>query len=276
VQPFLKELEDLETRHSRGEFAATIADKRAITPEYRRLQRLRHYLAYVNKRVDETDLLVSEYESIIAEQIQIATVEGDDTNERKQQLRERFSALRDKLERMSTNQSDVFYMRIDDRRAFRQDPPVLFWDRREAEPLVVKEKEFFPQHELCLLDFHPKSVWPIIQGHNIPKYDYLESILSSLYLNPKYSIARGLRNLAPGADEWIIPRCPSLTNPAKGGSLDVSELSVRCLNQDMLKEIMEAWMSWPFRPTKSQMIFRAGNSAYLDEESSSEFELEHD
>lgn len=291
VRPFNRELEELEARYARREFCAYIdkdgnpvyltgepsdAKKRGgtgRTPEYLRLKELRYRLKHVQGSEDKLDRLLSEYESIIAEQLAVAQLGTPDAEERRRQLQEQFSTCMIQFDHLKHNNRILMSTRIDDRRAFHQNPPILLWDRRQAEPLVVKEKDFFPQQEMCLLDFHPKSVWPIIQGRNISNYDYFEFILSVLFLTPRYSIVRTLKGVAPGADEWIIPRCPTLTNPAKGGALDPEQLNIRCLNQDMLREIMEAWMSWPFRPTKAEMLVRLGNRQQ-QEDDAFEFEQE--
>ena len=151
---------------------------------------------------------------------------------------------------------------MDNRRALRNDPPILFWDRRFAEPLLVQDKEFFPNREMCLLDFHPKSIWPILREDNLANYDNFEYILSSLFLSQTQSVTKGLTALAHGAFEWLVPRCPSLTDPAKGGSADLESMSVRCLTQDMLRELTEAWMKWPFRPDRYELMARTGSGVY--------------
>jgi len=80
-------------------------------------------------------------------------------------------------------------------------------------------------------------------------------------MNPTQTVGKGLSELAPGAADWIIPRCPSLTDVDRGGCIDVDLLLVKTLNQTMLKEITEAFMGWPFRPTKSEMMVRLGSQA---------------
>jgi mitochondrial transcription factor 1 len=276
IRPILKDLEEMEARYARREFCSYYGDdgkpvyldaeiaqrgpkglKR--TPEYLQLLALRWRLNYINSNNDRVDHFLVEYESILAEQQKLAQVDTPDAQERKDELRKQLLAWKAQVDRLPPNVEPLLWQRIDDRRAFRQDPPILLWDRREAEPLAVFEEDFFPQHEMCLLDFHPKSIWPVFQGEKIANYDYVEFILSALFINPTHSIIRGLKALAPGADEWIIPRCPSLTNTAKGGLTDLNLLSIRTLNQDMLREIMEAWMDWPFRPTKGEMISKMGN-----------------
>lgn len=276
IRPFLKDLKEMEARYARREFCSYYDDdgrpvylnakdaqrgprRLKRTPEYLQLLALRWRLNYINSNNERVDHFLLEYEPIVAEQQKLEQVDTPDAHEKKGELRKQLLSWKAQVDRLPPNVEPLLWQRIDDRRAFRQDPPILLWDRREAEPLAVFEEDFFPQHELCLLDFHPKSIWPVFQGKNIANYDYFEFILAALFINPTHSIARGLKGLAPGADEWIIPRCPSLTNTAKGGLTDLELLSIRSLNQDMFREIMEAWMDWPFRPTKGEMISKMGN-----------------
>ena len=275
IHPALKDLKEMEARYARREFCSyydeddnpvyldlegTLRGPRDVqrTPEYLQLLALQSRVKHLNNNNDRADRFILEYESIIAEQQKLEQVDTPDVQEKKDKLQKQLLAWKAQVDRLPPNIEPVIWHRIDDRRAFRQDPPILLWDRREAEPLVVFEKDFFPQQEMCLLDFQPKSIWPIFQGENITNYDYVEFILSTLLINPSQSVVRGLKALAPGADEWIIPRCPSLSNTAKGGVTELGHLSVRTLNQDMLQEIMEAWMDWPFRPTKREMISKMG------------------
>jgi transcription factor 1 len=278
IHPVLKNLNEMEARYSRREFCSYydedgkpvyldheggLRGPRALkrTPEYLQLLALRSRLKHINTNNDRADRFITEYESIIAEQKNLEQVDTPNAQEKKDELRKQLLAWKAQVDRLPPNVEPVIWQRIDDRRAFRQDPPILLWDRREAEPLVVFEEDFFPQREMCLLDFQPKSIWPVFQGQNIANYDYFEFILSALLINPSQSVVRGLKALAPGADEWIIPRCPALTNTAKGGLTELDHLSIRTLNQEMLLEIMEAWMNWPFRPSKSEMISKMGSRA---------------
>lgn len=79
------------------------------------------------------------------------------------------------------------------------------------------------------------------------------------------SVVKRLQSVAPGADEWIIPRCPSLMDPTKGGYLDLEFMTTRSLNLTQLREIIEEFMKWPFRPSKGRLLQSAG-SADLHEE----------
>jgi transcription factor 1 len=270
IRPFQEELKEMEERYARQEFCSYYdktgkpvyindAKRSAMnsgTPEWTRLLQLRWRLNQANSNADKLNSFLDEYDEIATAR---ARLQGADTVEAKAELdalHERQMKWQDGVERLTGSNGASLWIRLDDRRAFRQDPPILLWDRREAEPLKVVSDDFFPQQEMCLLDFHPRSVWPVFQGKKFANYDYFEFMLTALYTNPTLSVVRGLKALAPGAAEWIIPRCPSLTDTTKGGVVDLEHLSVRTLNQDMLREMIEAWMDWPFRPTKAEMLVR--------------------
>jgi transcription factor 1 len=246
---------ELNKRHKRGE------PKLKVSVEYDRLTDLRYRKKIGERNVDKINSIVLEYEKIVYDLEKADDTAGIEGKSEKDLVMERLEQWRSKLEFVSADNQGIIWQRLDDRRVFHQTPPVLYWDRREFEPLAVKADEFFPVGEMCLLDFHPQSVWPIIRGKNLTNYDFLEFILTGLFITPSQSIITGLKSVAPGADEWIIPRCPALTDTSKGGSVDLESLAVRSLNQEMLEQILAAWMDWPFQPTKAQLMARLGSQA---------------
>jgi transcription factor 1 len=147
-------------------------------------------------------------------------------------------------------------------RTFEVNPPALMWDRRDYEPLKVSEHEFRPMREMCLLDIQPKTLWPILRENSPNNYDAFEYILSQLLIIPTQTIRRGFSALAPGAYDYLIAECPSLTDPTKGGSIDVDLMTVRCLTAEMLKEVIEAWARWPFKPSRYEIMSRLGSTTY--------------
>lgn len=285
VRPFLKDLEEMEAKYARKEFCSYHdADGSPVyimpgdntkvhlrngrrTPEWLQLLALRYRAAHLNKAASTNDQFLTEYDSIMDSLSKLEGSQGEEADEARTALRARKKKWLADMEALTGNQEALVWTRLDDRRAFRQDPPILLWDRREAEPLKVNTTDFFPQHEMCLLDFEPKPFWPLFRGQNSANYDYVDFVLAALFSHPTHSIVRALKSLAPGADEWIIPRCPSLRDTSKGGSADLDLLSVRTLNQEMVRELMEAWMGWPFRPTKAGMLSRTdARPGFFDDE----------
>ncbi|CCF42326.1 hypothetical protein CH063_12358 [Colletotrichum higginsianum] len=82
-------------------------------------------------------------------------------------------------------------------------------------------------------------------------------------------VSKAVARIWPGAVEWILPRCPSLRDPKGGGMPGEghSELTVRLLNERQWMELLEAFMSWPFRPSYEELIGRiAEDVEYADDE----------
>lgn len=155
---------------------------------------------------------------------------------------------------------------ITERQAVGLEPPLLEWDRRQYEPLVTKPEEFWPRQEMALLDIKPKTLWPSLTKNALGDYDYYDMLLSCLCHYPNKSIVERLASFAPGADEWIIPRCPSLRDVEKGGVINLDMLTVRNMTTEMLREVFEAFMNWPFRPSKGRMLQMMGSTSVHEED----------
>lgn len=135
---------------------------------------------------------------------------------------------------------------------------LMFWDQRDFEPLRAHAHEFFPSKEMALINLIPASL-PVIR-ENYPESDeVLEFILAHLFLQPTRSLKAGLKSLWPGASDWLIEHCPSLTDPNKGGWADLDKISIRRLTAGMCQEILEAWFEWPWRPTRFDIMHRLGS-----------------
>jgi transcription factor 1 len=242
-----------------------------LTPEYRELDRLRTRRRAEGNIGSKLEALSREYDAIIAIRKRAATVEGSAAEQLEQEAENRYSAMMKKIASRGFDEkiaSMVTYM-LNNRSAFHQTPSLLYWDRRRAEPLQAKPEEFFPACEMGLLDFQPQSMWAILREDFPANYDVLEYILSTLLTLPSQSVWQGLNSLAPGAAEWIIPECPSITDPKKGGSAHLDVLTVRCLSLDMFKEILEAWLKWPFRPSRYELLSKMGSDVHDPNEADS-------
>ncbi|KAG0647230.1 hypothetical protein D0Z07_7202 [Hyphodiscus hymeniophilus] len=215
--------------------------------------------------------LFADYEAIIEMQKRAKALEGSDAKDLQREIDEKTANFNEDIENLGRSASETFRHRLDNHRTFQNDPPILYWDRREAEPLQVKPDEFYPEHELCLLDFHPAPLWPVLRQDFPASYDVFEYILSSMFVTGTQSVESALKSVAPGALEWLHAECPSLTDMSKGGNPDLGLLTVRCLTLEMFKEIMEAWMRWPFRPDRFELMKKSGSATYdPDEEARNE------
>lgn len=229
------------------------------TPEFLQLRALRYRLSARKSQHSAKDTLIAEYDSIRDAYHNISRLSSSEAISAREHLLESGTEWMEKTNSLSNIMRAELINTVQDRTTFYQDPPVLQWDQRPYEPLVVQEEEFFPVEEMCLLDIVPKSTWSVFQGEKRADYDYFEMITTGLFISPTQSVQRGLAALAPGADEWIIPRCPSFTDLSQGGHPDVNNLIVRTMNLQMFKELFEAWRSWPFRPSKAEMMVRLGS-----------------
>lgn len=150
--------------------------------------------------------------------------------------------------------------------------PVLSWDRRPYEPMALEDTDFFPNVPCALLDIQPKAPNPLLRatgpGTNNAG-DYFDLLVTGVFTQRNGSLPSRLDNLFPGLGEGILPQCPSLQDPAKGGlpmPLDgPAGLSPRILNQTQIMEILENLVKWPFRPTLEELLGRTGDTT-MDEE----------
>ncbi|KAI0115389.1 S-adenosyl-L-methionine-dependent methyltransferase [Daldinia grandis] len=153
---------------------------------------------------------------------------------------------------------------------YRQDPPLLHWDRRPYEPLLVEPEEFFPNVECSLLDIQPKRVHPLLRqigpGSNRAGDTY-ELLLGSLLSNSTIPISQALDALMPGAADYIIPRWRSARDLRHGGvaiKIKALELTPRLLNARQWEELIELWMEWPFRPEFHELVARTHDELAIE------------
>ncbi|KAI1207581.1 S-adenosyl-L-methionine-dependent methyltransferase [Annulohypoxylon truncatum] len=167
---------------------------------------------------------------------------------------------------------DEFIACKDNLHYYRQDPPLLHWDRRQYESMVVKPEEFYPNIPCTLIDIQPKPVHPLMHqtGPNSNRAgDCFDLILSSLMTQSTTPIKQALDSLMPGAADYIIPRWKSIRDVDHGGVLAqtrYTELTPRMLNARQWEELLELWMEWPFRPQFHDLVART-HDEMLDEDS---------
>ncbi|KAI1394969.1 S-adenosyl-L-methionine-dependent methyltransferase [Hypoxylon fuscum] len=157
---------------------------------------------------------------------------------------------------------DEFVTYKDNLHYYRQDPPLLHWDRREYDPMVVQPEEFFPNIHCSLLDIQPKEVHPLIRqtGPNSNRAgDCFDLIMNSMMGQSTLPVSQTLDALMPGAADFIIPRWESARDVDRGGVVAktrYAKLNPRMLNARQWEELLEHWMEWPFRPDFQELIAR--------------------
>lgn len=240
------------------------------TPKYARLRQLRNRSIVASNRTTKLDSLIQQHDEIIEMQKKILDLDPAEASKPAEETERRIRDYKEAVRQLGGENLDQFYVRLDNRKLFYQDPPVLYWDRRKVEPLRVKADEFFPRHELALLDFQPQPLWPLFRENFPANYDTFEYIINYCYFNSQQSTRQALLGVYPGALEHIEAECPSLKDPRRGGNADLDLLSVRALSHDMWKEIMEAWMRWPFKPSRFELMRRLGHHQGYDDEDEEE------
>jgi transcription factor 1 len=278
-RPWHDELWELEDRCKAREFAAYIeadgtpvyedemsrwkekgAPSRNYTEEFERLRKLRWRFSKENVIERDVGVLVEAYWDIHARYcVAYELSHGTERDAQIAKLKDEIQLWRDRVEQITPAKRSTLALRIEDQRCATQSTPVLQWDRRPQNPLVVNPRDFFPDQPMALLDMTPRTIWPSLVGDQGRDYDFFEFMAGEFFMYPVRSVVSGLQSLAPGAAEWIIPQCESLRDPKRGGVVDEKVLSVRSLNEEQLREVFEAFMEWPFRPTKGQMLQRMGN-----------------
>jgi transcription factor 1 len=284
VERFTKELPELEAQYAANEFKKyTLPEEEAkrlvaekprspgsrgarllspyYTPQFKRMRSLRHLKDHFDRRVQDQVDCISEQRKLISQQAEIHNSTGTAAQEQRERLVKLRKGLADRVFGMLDRQTiRMLATQMETDRFSSTEPSGFLYDRRDAEPLRVRADEFFPAHELTLLDFEPREFWPILK-EDITNYNVLEYVLYSINQFPTWTVAAALKALWTGAYEYLVKECPSLTDPAKGGDDDLNLITVRCLNNEHIKDIVEAWVRWPFRPTRTQLLARLSSVA---------------
>ncbi|KAG4026181.1 hypothetical protein MFRU_044g00500 [Monilinia fructicola] len=229
--------------------------KKVYSYEFKRLTFLNAKVKTVNEDGLLTDDLINHYNKINKFQAEIKKGDPDsvDIQNSRDELKAMIEEYDRKVEKLPTSASRIYGIRLDGARITTE------FEKREVEPLKVYAKEFIPSSEMCLLDIQPQALWPILRQSYPESYDVFEYIIGTMYAHPIDTVYESLEGLWPGAIEYIINDCPSLTDPSKGGGFDLKHMSVRSLTTEMLREIVEAWMKWPFRPSRYELMTKSGS-----------------
>ncbi|KAK4443310.1 hypothetical protein QBC34DRAFT_417254 [Podospora aff. communis PSN243] len=159
----------------------------------------------------------------------------------------------------------------DNEHIFYQDPPLLHWDRRPYEPLMVRADDFYPRMACTLLDIQPKAPHWLVRdmGRNslYRAGDSFELILRLATQAQSRPLSKTFEQIWPGATESVLHECPSLRDIRRNGSpvTGHGELTARCLNEAQWVEILQAWVNWPFKPTFSELVYKVMDHDVVDD-----------
>jgi transcription factor 1 len=148
------------------------------------------------------------------------------------------------ISQMPTNYSYAPITEVDDRLNLRYPPhPRIQWDQRPFDPLMSREDETWPRNRVSLISATPV---PRPVGDAPDWHEWVMDFVHGLYSDSAKSIPAALDTMQHGLSD-IVKDCPSLTNPAKGGRLQLKHLRVRMLTMEMILELTKAYKDWPFK-----------------------------
>ncbi|KAH6653313.1 hypothetical protein BKA67DRAFT_492159, partial [Truncatella angustata] len=225
------------------------------TAEFKRLQEYGWRRTADTKRLERAHNLFSRHEEL-TQLKQAGKISDEELHAAEEQLSEI-------IDRLPVFASSEFTSLRDNLHIWKQDEPAMLWDKRTVEPIIAEEQEFYPNCDTCLLDIMPGPVHPLIRdigAGSSRSGECFELIQKSMWANPKAPIDKALDGVYPGAADWILPRCPSFRDPARGGCLVNAKhmtLTVRTLNRKQWEELLEQWYAWPFHPEFRDLVARS-------------------
>lgn len=266
IRSWHKELHDLQEGFKTGEFTRTdsveagdvkrLPSGAILTPEYARLVQLERNLRHIEKRTILIEELLQEQSMIDSLDAQAHDSNLGDSQQAvlQAEVQERKWVLKERLQNAKGRHTrDEFKSFKDDRRAYSQNPPLLQWDQRKANPLKAYNAEFYPEAGICLVDIEAKKTLPYpMTAAQLNLYSVL---MTALWKQPSSDLST-LDNIAPGAFEAITPQIPALTDPSRGGERDLRDLPIHRLTPEMIHGIVMAWLDWPFQPDFTDFIAR--------------------
>ena len=264
-RPWLAELEELEAAHAKGKFKrpaqayiaqhAKYDDAGPEATTWRRMAQMRTIKNSYTKWQSKIDDLVRELQAMDRAD---AAIRADPTLTETQRS-EKLAAIdaeaqtfqEEKVDKLPFNRLAYLASQGDSIFAWESDPKLLTWDHRRAEPIVCHETDFHPIRPMALLDFQLHAN-PI---HFPPRaYAYLNIMIWHVAYKPSDNVRAMLERIHFGAAEALLPMCPSLRDPDKGGRRDPGLVTCRSLSREMLTELTRAWTEWVFAPEPTDLL----------------------
>ena len=228
--------------------------------KYKELRELESRSSTEHKRYKACLALATRQRHLDQQQHSLNNAEAriEEQGEKFQELLNEMANIQKEIDGMIRDSRDFVNRCIDDARAFDHIPPVLTWDHRRAEPLVVRDEEFHPKSPLTLLDIRPR-LDPISHMDSLEKLICFEFVCATLLAVSKSTLYDALGAMLQGGVDEFIEHVPSL----KGGSnasQAILQYRVRSLPADLFLEIAMAWETWPFRPPAEEMLSRTSDT----------------
>nr|POE64821.1 hypothetical protein CFP56_69513 [Quercus suber] len=168
---------------------------------------------------------------------------------------------------------------IDHQISFFSQPPGLLRDRRLYEPLKASELEFWPPSKLMLLDIQPREIDFLVKDLVTPpeQQTIISQLLTQLLHATATPVGKAMDQIAPNMAEDLIPLCPTFSDPRRGGRLDAANMRVGMLTEQMIRELIVAFVEWPFRPPTLMLELATDGSATASgEEGDADTNLDED
>lgn len=162
-------------------------------------------------------------------------------------------------EKLMPTQAEVCTVLVEDQMLHFSCPQNFMYDRRTHEPILASKDDFWPKTGLALYDVVPSSRDMDVEGiADRKEVVKLARELSKLLFQYKASrVTAALDRIAPNAAQDLIPKVLSLTDPRKGGRLDVRNVICRMVNEDVFEDLVRAWFEWPFKPERYELEIAA-------------------
>jgi mitochondrial transcription factor 1 len=158
---------------------------------------------------------------------------------------------------------------VEDQLTFYSSTPALSLERRAYEPLQAATSDFYPTHDMALIDFVPRGtnlVVPDLAGRQ-ECTTFLKDLLKHLFATKSRSVPEALdRAIGINAGKDLVAMVPAITDIRKGGRLDPNDLKVRALTPEMIEGLVKAFFEWPFKPENWQLMLGRGTTADDGEE----------
>lgn len=170
-------------------------------------------------------------------------------------LQERADSLSIRLNKLAKNNKAFAEKAIDDFRAYDQQPRVLSWNNRIAEPLLVHPDEFsHPKHQMAFFDLVPRAdlTRRLDTEDRLICFGHLMGLVSIYAATSVYEVC-SIMVSGGGVDEFF-QTIPGILDPTNGGWYDLKMLRVRSIPVHLLVEIALAFERWPFRPTTQTLL----------------------
>ena len=154
---------------------------------------------------------------------------------------------------------------VEDQIAFYSPSPLMAWDRRSYEPLQAQASDFWPNFEMTLLDFTPKSIDLTVPdlADSRECARFCNDLLRTLFSSKNQPLPLVLDRVGVNASKDLIPMVPAITDVRRGGRLNPNNLKVQMVTTEMIEGLVKAFFEWPFRPEKWELTLARGDEEYL-------------